>query len=50
MSPRARRAWTFGLIAFFVVMCAAIGVAQWWAIHKNVPYYETKAHAGDKSR
>ncbi len=45
MSPRARRAWAIGLIVFFVVMCAAIAVSQWWAVHKNVPYYESQKHA-----
>jgi multidrug resistance efflux pump len=42
---RTRRAWIAGIIAFFVVMCAAIAIAQWWAIHKNVPYYQSKLHA-----
>jgi multidrug resistance efflux pump len=49
MSPRARRGWAIGLIAFFVVMCAAIAVSQWWAIHKNVPYYERQTHAGARN-
>lgn len=40
MSPRARRSWTIGIIAFFVAMCAAIAFSQWWAFHVNVPYYE----------
>ncbi|MEO6835627.1 MAG: hypothetical protein ABI231_06945 [Candidatus Tumulicola sp.] len=50
MSHQARRAWTIGLIAFFVVMCGAIAVSQWWAIHRNVPYYEARLHAGEKNR
>ncbi|MGB8520107.1 MAG: hypothetical protein WCD38_08070 [Candidatus Tumulicola sp.] len=47
MSPRARRAWTIGIVAFFVVMCAAIAISQWWAVHVNVPQYEShhRAHA-----
>jgi hypothetical protein len=50
MSPRARRAWGVGLIAFFVVMCGAIALSQWWAIHKNVPYYEARHRVSGKSR
>lgn len=49
MSPRARRAWGVGLIVFFVVMCGAIAVSQWWAIHKNVPYYEMHRRASRRS-
>jgi hypothetical protein len=49
MSPRARRGWTIGLVIFFVVMCAAIGISQWWAINKNVPFYESKHHGGGKA-
>lgn len=45
MSPRARRAWAIGAIVAFAIMCAAIALSQWWAIHKNVPYYQSKAHA-----
>lgn len=45
MSARARRAWAIGLVLFFVVMIGAIAFAQWWAVTKNVPYYESKAHA-----
>jgi multidrug resistance efflux pump len=37
LSPRARRTWAYGIVLFFVVMCAAIALGQWWAIHKNVP-------------
>jgi multidrug resistance efflux pump len=40
MSPAKRRAWGYGLIAFFVVMVGMIGFSQWWAINKNVPAYE----------
>jgi hypothetical protein len=43
MSERAKRAWGFGLILFFIIMCAAIGYSEWYAYHVNVPYYE---HAG----
>ena len=49
MSPRARRGWAVGLIAVFAIMCAAIGVSQWWAIHKNVPYYQAKMNAHEKT-
>jgi hypothetical protein len=45
MSPRARKAWIAGIVASFVIMCAAIAIAQWWAVHKNVPYYQSKIHA-----
>jgi hypothetical protein len=48
MSPRARRAWAIGIVAFFIVMCAAIALSQWWAIHVNVPNYESKKHAQAK--
>jgi len=44
MSQRTRRAWAIGLVAFFIIMCAAIAVSQWWAIHVNVPKYESRAH------
>jgi hypothetical protein len=46
MSQRVRRAWTIGLVALFILMCAAIALSQWWAIHVNVPNYELKKHAG----
>jgi len=42
MSVQKRRAWGYGLIGFFVVMCAAIAFAQWWAINKNVPAWERR--------
>lgn len=41
MSPGARRGWAIGLVAFFVVMCAAIAVSEWYAYSHNVPYYES---------
>lgn len=44
MSQRTRRAWAIGLLAFFIVMCGAIALSQWWAIHVNVPKYEAHAH------
>jgi hypothetical protein len=45
-SPRARRLWTIGLIAFFVVVCGMIAWSQWYAEHVNVPRYEAKLHKG----
>lgn len=48
MSPQARRAWGVGLILFFLLMIGMIAFSQWWAIHKNVPYYESKMKAGQK--
>ena len=45
MSPRSRRLWAIGLVAFFVVMCVAIALAQWWAVHVNVPGYQSREHA-----
>jgi hypothetical protein len=50
MSPRARRAWTIGLVAFFAIMCGAIAFSQWWAIHVNVPSYEARMHRAEKTR
>lgn len=47
LSPKARRAWAIGLVAFFVVLCGMIAWSQWYAIHVNVPKYE-HAHAGDR--
>jgi hypothetical protein len=48
MSPKARRAWGIGLILFFLVMIGMIAFSQWWAEHKNVPYYESKIKADGK--
>ncbi|HTA37845.1 MAG TPA: hypothetical protein VK760_02155 [Candidatus Acidoferrales bacterium] len=48
MSPRARRNWGIGIVVFFVVMCGMIAWSQWYAIHVNVPAYESKYHAGGK--
>ncbi len=45
MSPRARRAWGVGMIAFFVVLIAGIAVSQWYAEHVNVPRYEAMNRA-----
>jgi hypothetical protein len=42
-SPKARRAWGMGVVIFFVVMCAAIAYSQWYAIHVNIPKYESAA-------
>jgi hypothetical protein len=41
MSPQARRAWGIGLVVFFVVMCGAIGLSEWYAYSHNVPYYQS---------
>jgi hypothetical protein len=46
MSPQKRRAWGYGLIAFFVVMCGMIAFSQWWAVNKNVPAWEQRNHQG----
>ncbi|HET6893906.1 MAG TPA: hypothetical protein VFH72_00820 [Candidatus Baltobacteraceae bacterium] len=40
MTPRAKRAWGVGLIAFFIVLIGMIAFSEWWAYNKNVPYYE----------
>ena len=45
LSPRARRAWGIGLIAWFVLLIAGIAVSQWYAENVNVPRYEAKMHA-----
>ncbi|HTX56967.1 MAG TPA: hypothetical protein VMD47_07670 [Candidatus Acidoferrales bacterium] len=47
-SPRVRRAWAIGAIAFFLLLCAGIAVSEWWAYNVNVPHYraqmEKRAH------
>jgi TRAP-type C4-dicarboxylate transport system permease small subunit len=50
MRPQARRAWTIVIAILFVVMCAMIAWSQWYAIHVNVPMYESKhaAQAGPR--
>jgi hypothetical protein len=40
MSPRTRRAWGIGAVLFFLLLCAGIGVSQWYAEHVNVPKFE----------
>lgn len=50
MTPGARRAWGVGLIVFFLVMIGMIALSQWWAVHKNVPYYESKMKAEHRPR
>lgn len=40
MSPAKRRAWGYGVIAFFVVMIGMIAWSQWYAERVNVPAYE----------
>jgi DNA-binding transcriptional regulator of glucitol operon len=42
MTPRARRNWGIGIVAFFVVMCAMIAWSQWYAYNVNVPRYQAK--------
>jgi multidrug resistance efflux pump len=49
MSIAKRRAWSYGLIAFFVLLIGLIGFSQWWAVNKNVPAYE-RANAARTSR
>ncbi len=44
MTPKARRAWAIGLVAFFVLLFAAVGFSQWWAYHVNVPAYDRSMH------
>jgi hypothetical protein len=46
LSPDARRRWAIGIVAFFLLMCGSIAVAQWWAIHKNVPDCQRQIAAG----
>lgn len=50
MTPGKRRAWGIGLIVFFLVMIGMIALSQWWAVHKNVPYYESKMKAEHRPR
>ena len=47
MSPAKRRAWGYGLVAFFILMLGMIGYSQWYAINVNVPRLEREraAHA-----
>jgi hypothetical protein len=39
ISPRIRRAWAYGVLVFFLVLCAGIAVSQWYAEHVNVPKF-----------
>ena len=48
MSPRSRRLLGVGLIAFFLIMIGMIALSQWWAVNKNVPYYESKIKSEHK--
>lgn len=50
MTPGKRRAWGIGLVAFFLIMIGMIAFSQWWAVHKNVPYYQQKMKAEHTSR
>jgi hypothetical protein len=45
MSPQAQRAWTIIIVMLFVVMCVMIAWSQWYAIHVNVPMYQSKRAA-----
>jgi hypothetical protein len=40
MSSGRRRGLLIGVILFFVVMCGAIAVSQWYAENVNVPRYQ----------
>jgi hypothetical protein len=40
MSKGARRAWAWGAIGVFLLLCAGIAVSEWYAYTHNVPYYE----------
>lgn len=40
MSKGKRRAWSLGIVLFFLVMCGMIAWSQWYAIHVNVPAYK----------
>jgi hypothetical protein len=40
MSSRARRAWGWGAIAVFLLLCAGIAISQWYAQNVNVPHYQ----------
>jgi len=40
------RRWALVIIvALFVIMCGMIAWSQWYAIHVNVPMYESRHHA-----
>ncbi len=47
MTAGRRRAWSIGLVAFFIVMCGMIAWSQWYAVYHNVPMYERR-HATKK--
>jgi hypothetical protein len=40
------RKWAVAIALAFALMCAAIALAQWWAIHRNVPSCEKRIAAG----
>lgn len=40
MSPKVRRAWAIGSIAFFLLLCAGIAISEWYAYNVNVPHYQ----------
>ena len=43
MGPEKKRAWGIGVVVFFLVMCAMIGLAQWCA-YQNVTKYQAQSH------
>jgi hypothetical protein len=41
-SAAPRRRWALiAVIALFAIMCGMIAWSQWYAIHVNVPFYQT---------
>jgi hypothetical protein len=40
MSKNAKRAYAWGAIGIFVLLCAGIAVSEWYAYTHNVPYYQ----------
>jgi hypothetical protein len=36
------------IIAFFVIMCGMIAWSQWYAIHVNVPEYQSRHHGATR--
>ncbi|HEY9085027.1 MAG TPA: hypothetical protein VIN40_03685 [Candidatus Tyrphobacter sp.] len=41
----SRGRWAILLGFLFLVMCAMIAWAQWYALHVNVPRYEQRLHS-----
>jgi len=40
--PLSRRAWGIVLTFLLVIMCVLIAWGQWYAIHVNVPRYQSR--------